>query len=63
MTVHLVGPHELAYDDWVLVLDALEPNATTEQRDAAQDALQRNAPRLWLEDLEQRDSRPEAMTP
>lgn len=47
----------LTFDEWVSVLDALEPDATTAQRDAAQDAIQRRAPRTWLETVEDRDSR------
>lgn len=56
MTVPIVGPHELGYEDWLTVLDALESDASSQQRDAGQDALQRHAPLLWLDAVERRDA-------
>lgn len=47
----------LTYDDWATLLDALEADASDEQRDRAQDTIQRRAPRSWLDAVEARDSR------
>lgn len=47
----------LGYDDWLAVLDALETDATHQQRERAQDVLQRTAPYPWLEAVERRDTR------
>lgn len=43
------------YDDWLCVLDALESDATETQREAAQDSIQRRAPRGWIAAVEARD--------
>lgn len=53
---HVAARIPLSYDDWLAVLDAREPNATSEQRDIAQDTIQRPAPRGWLDAVEDRDS-------
>lgn len=43
------------YDDWLCVLDALESDATEAQREAAQNTIQRRAPRGWLASVAARD--------
>lgn len=43
------------YDGWLCVLDALESDATEAQREAAQDVIQRRAPRGWLVAVAARD--------
>lgn len=45
----------LHYEQWLALVDALEATATEAQRESAQDVVQGNAPRLWINAIEARD--------
>ena len=48
--------HPMSYDAWQAILDALEGDATTRQREHAQDLMQCDAPRAWIDRAEERDN-------
>lgn len=55
MAVRITNAHVLNYDDWLAVLDALEPDASEVVRERAQDVLNRHAPQPWLRAAEVRE--------